>query len=134
MTELEQWVVEIDMSEFAKRLKELREERKITQSRLSELLGIDPRAYNRWERSDTVPQLETLVKIADVLQVTLDELVGRSETTSPPQIRNQRLMELYQKLDLLNDEDQKAAIVLIDSLVTRADMQRMVGESQQVRN
>ena len=133
MTHLEKWVVEIDMSEFAKRLKELREDRNITQARLSELLAIDPRAYNRWERGGTVPQLETLVKIADVLQVTLDELVGRTTALSPPHIRNQRLMELYLKLDLLNDEEQKAAIVLIDSLVTRADMQRMIGESQQVR-
>jgi len=134
MTPIDHWISEIDMSEFATRLKQLREERNITQSRLAELLSIDPRSYNRWERGGNVPQLDTLVKIADILNVTLDELVGRTATLSTPKIRNQRLMDLYNKLDLLNDADQQAAIVLIDSLVTRANMQRMVGESEQIRN
>ena len=133
MRHLNLWLTSIDMSDFSTRLKILREQRKITQARLAELLNIDPRAYNRWERGTTVPQLDTLVKIADILKVTLDELAGRTHKLSEPKVHNQRLMELYTKLDMLNDEDQQAAIILIDGLVTRANLQNVVGESQQLR-
>ncbi len=40
----------LDMSEFAERLRLMRESRQLTQVRLAELIEVDPRAYNRWER------------------------------------------------------------------------------------
>jgi transcriptional regulator with XRE-family HTH domain len=56
------------MSEFAERLRLLRESRQLTQVRLAELIEVDPRAYNRWERGTIAPHLDTLIKIADVFQ------------------------------------------------------------------
>jgi hypothetical protein len=44
-----------------------------------------------------------------------------------------KLHELYKRVDLLSDEDQKALIVLLDSLIARANMQRLMGESQTIR-
>jgi transcriptional regulator with XRE-family HTH domain len=37
------------MENFPERLKELRAARKLTQTRLAELLGVSPRVYHRWE-------------------------------------------------------------------------------------
>ncbi|MEJ2743529.1 MAG: helix-turn-helix transcriptional regulator [Gammaproteobacteria bacterium] len=62
------------MTEFAGRLKLLREARNLTQVRLAELLSIDPRAYNRWERGSSTPQLETLIKI-----LVIDSCVKKSQ-------------------------------------------------------
>jgi transcriptional regulator with XRE-family HTH domain len=115
-----------DMAAFATRLKTLRESRKLTQTRLAELIGVNSRAYNRWERGNFIPQLETLMKIADVLNVTLDELTGRTTTVSEPAVHNQKLYALLQEVDVLPDADQQALIILMDSLVKRAKMDRVL--------
>ena len=114
------------MAAFAERLKTLREARGLTQARLAEHIGVNPRAYNRWERGNFVPQLETLIKLADVLDVTLDELTGRAEVQSSPAVRNPKLRELYGKMDALTDEDQQALVILMDSLVKRSNMTRLL--------
>jgi hypothetical protein len=73
------------------------------------------------------------VKIADVLDVSLDTLAGRTEAHDQTVIHNHKLHELYKRVDLLSDEDQKALIVLLDSLIARANMQKLMGESQTIR-
>jgi transcriptional regulator with XRE-family HTH domain len=117
----------IEMEGFADRLREARAARGLTQARLAELLDVSPRVYNRWETSAAVPRLDTLVKIADILDVTLDELVGRKEPDSDTlRIRNPELHSLYRQIDRLSDEDQQALVVLLDSLVKRSQFQRMM--------
>lgn len=118
--------VVLDMTAFSQRLKELREARKLTQARLAELIGVNPRAYNRWERGNFVPQLDTLIKIADVLNVTLDELSGRATIVQTPAVHNPKLYALLQEVDTLSDEDQQALVILMDSLVKRAKMNRIL--------
>jgi len=117
------------MTEFPQRLRSLRSERKLTQARVAELLGVSPRVYTRWENGDAVPLFATVVKIADILNVTLDELAGRKElAAAEARIRNPELHRLYGKVDLLADEDQKALLVVLDSLVKRSSMSRLMAE------
>ncbi|MGH8077340.1 MAG: helix-turn-helix domain-containing protein [Lysobacter sp.] len=112
--------VDIDMDGFAERLRLLRTERGLTQTRLAELLGMPARSYNRWERGGHVPHLEMAVRIADILQVSLDELVGRKDASSPVAIRNHELHQLVQQVDALPDQDQQALITVMDGLVKKS--------------
>ena len=117
------------MKDFPQRLRKLRMERKITQTRVAELLAVSPRVYTRWENGDATPQFATVVKIADILNVTLDELAGRQEPgTGDARIHNPELHRLYQKVDHLSDEDQKALVIVLDSLVKRAQVSRVMAE------
>ena len=102
------------MAIFAERLRLLRQARNMTQARLANLLGVGPRAYNRWEKGGNVPHFETILKIADILQVSLDELSGRQSPSSELKIRNYELRQLCQQCDGLPDEDQQALIVIFD--------------------
>ncbi|WP_275373831.1 hypothetical protein [Xenorhabdus bovienii] len=61
-----------------------------------------------------------MIKIADVLQVTLDELVGHKAVSDDVKIRNHTLHALWQKADMLPDTDQQALIVVLDSFVKKA--------------
>jgi transcriptional regulator with XRE-family HTH domain len=126
MTNFPNWYVELDMAAFAERLKLLRQSRSIKQTRLAQLLEIDPRAYSRWERGDNIPHLEKLIKIADILQVTLDELVGRAEPADDIKIRNHELHELWQQADNLPDKDQQALIQVMDGLVKKSQMDKVM--------
>ena len=117
------------MSTFSERLKLLRSARNITQARLAELLSVDPRVYNRWERGSAAPQFDTVIKIADILQVSLDELAGRQEPSGDLKIHNHELFNLYQQVDNLSDEYQKALVLVIDSFVKKSQMMKIIGNS-----
>ena len=123
------WYVKLNMSGFSERLKLLRKSRHMSQARLAELLTIDPRSYNRWERAGNAPHLDTLIRIADILQVTIDELVGRKKTSAEIKIRNQELHTLCQQADNLPDEEQRALILVMDGLITKAQMAKVMGNA-----
>ena len=116
------------MANFAQRLKELRTIRKLTQNRLAELLNVKPRVYSRWETGDAVPHFDTIVRLADILGVTLDEMAGRTDAPTQATIRNPELNRLYRKVDQLSDEDQKALLVVLDSLVKRSRVDQVMAE------
>ena len=118
----------IDMSAFTERLRSLRESRQLTQIRLAELLEINPRVYNRWERGTAIPQFDTVLRIADILQISLDELAGRSASITEPKIHNTALLNLYQQVDSLPDASQQALVLVIDGMVKQAQVEKVVGK------
>ena len=124
----------LDMASLPERLKQLREARSLTQTRVAELLGVSLRVYHRWESGRASPHFDTVVKIADVLQVSLDELAGRTEKVGEARIRNPELHELYQQADQLSDEEQRALIVLMDSLMKRSQIDRILGKRTPARS
>ena len=65
--------------EFSERLKELRKQAHLTQVELASKLGIVQSSYADWERGKKKPTQENLVKIAKILNVSVDYLVGNSE-------------------------------------------------------
>lgn len=65
--------------EFSERLKKLRKNAGLTQVDVAEKLGISQPAYASWERGVKKPTQENLVKIAQILNVSIDYLVGNSE-------------------------------------------------------
>ena len=67
------------MQLLAKRLKELREGRRIYQRELAEILGMSFRGYQNYETGQSEPKLETLIALADYYQVSIDYLVGRTD-------------------------------------------------------
>ena len=90
--------VPVFMSNFAQRLKELRTARNLTQTRLAEMLAISPRVYSRWEVGEVTPHFDTIVRLADILGVSLDELAGRKGVVSETTIRNHELNRLCRKV------------------------------------
>ena len=46
---------------------------------MGKLLGIDGDAYGRYERAEVKPSIEMATKIAEVLEVSLDYLVGKTD-------------------------------------------------------
>lgn len=67
------------MSTFAKRIKELRKERKILSKDMAKLLNITPRNYQRYEKAEVDPPTSKTIFLADYFGVSLDYLVGRTD-------------------------------------------------------
>ncbi len=57
----------------------IRKEKGLTQEALAAKLNIVRQAVSKWENGTSVPDAETLCRIADALEVGVSELLGRSE-------------------------------------------------------
>ena len=64
---------------LAKRLKECRKEKGYTQCQVAIYCDITEKAYQNYELTAREPKLEILVKIADVFDVSIDYLTGRTD-------------------------------------------------------
>ncbi|MBQ7913830.1 MAG: helix-turn-helix transcriptional regulator, partial [Clostridia bacterium] len=59
------------------RIKELREELQLTQKELAEKIGNVQRNISNWESGASEPDCETILKLSEIFDVTIDELFGR---------------------------------------------------------
>lgn len=66
------------MSIFSERLKELRKKRGYTQSELAKYMNMRQGSYTKWETGMTEPRIESLIKLADILDTTTDFLLGKT--------------------------------------------------------
>ena len=62
-------------------IKRLRLEKNLTQEQLATKLGVSAQAVSKWETSETYPDGALLVPLANVLEVSLDELFGNNSVT-----------------------------------------------------
>ena len=67
------------MQILGERLKQLRDEFGFDQKEMGRKLNITSSAYGYYEQGRNEPPLETLVKIAEIFNVTTDYLLGRSD-------------------------------------------------------
>lgn len=74
---------------FGDRVRTLREARGWTQAELGERLNLSQSTINRYENDARSPDIETLCKVADVFGVSVDFLIGRSDSLTVPHIENQ---------------------------------------------
>lgn len=65
----------MNRQEMSDVLIQLRKEHGFTQATLAEKLGISFQAVSKWERGENLPDAYTLLALADIYQVTVDELL-----------------------------------------------------------
>ena len=68
---------------FSRRLTQLRRNNGMTQKQIAQSLSIDRSTYAYYELDNTKPDFETLVRISNIYQVSLDYLLGQSDSPSP---------------------------------------------------
>lgn len=62
---------------IAKNLIELRKYARLTQAELAEKLNYSDKAVSKWERGESLPDIETLKKIADIYGVSVDSVLDK---------------------------------------------------------
>jgi len=80
---------------LGKRIASLRKEKGLKQDTLAEALGVSPQAVSKWENDQTCPDISLLPKLADLLGVSVDELLSEKK------------MELAQTAKVLPPEERK---------------------------
>ena len=106
---------------FASRLSDMRSSRKMSQIKLATLIGLTQESVSALENGTSSPRLSTLIKLSEVLECSIDYLLGLSDVKQPALSRDlldtkqQRLLENY-KLCSSHDRD---IIMLISEILSR---------------
>jgi transcriptional regulator with XRE-family HTH domain len=121
-------------SELGARLKALREKRGLTQQQLGERLKAAPSRISRYESGGAVPEAETLVTLATVLEVSLDELLlGRPSGADDDGVRDVRLRERMRELEKIDRKYRDTAIEVIDAFVVKGNHEATAARLQSRR-
>ena len=64
---------------IGKNLQKLRKQRNLTQEALAEAVGVSRQTIAKWEAEESTPDLEMSGRLAEVLEVSLDDLVNAPE-------------------------------------------------------
>lgn len=78
------YVIYIENGVIDMRIKEIRMRKDISQKELAAALGIAPNTLSQYENGKREPDIKTLERISDFLNVTIDCLLGRSQKKAAP--------------------------------------------------
>ena len=100
-----------------KNLRKLREEKGVTQKQLADVISVSQQSINKYENHNIEPDIDTLIKMADYFETSVDYIVGHSKIRRKIEIVNSydlnaeetKLVEDYRKLS----NKQRFSIALI---------------------
>ncbi len=108
----------MNMKSVGDQIKQCREALQLSKSELAIKSGLTPAAITQFEQGDREPSLESLKKLADALEISVDYLVGR--TQDKKFVENPEVTALYRGMQKLNDQDKKFMQVVYDQLLERS--------------
>ena len=79
------------MSSFAKNLRRIRKTNKLTQDGLAQKISVTRQAVSNWERGCSEPDIQTLIALAETLQVDANELIFGRKAEYQPTLRREYL-------------------------------------------
>lgn len=100
---------------FKNRLTELRKQKKISQEELAKKIGVHQNVIGRYERGEAKPSIELAAKLAKVLEVSLDYLVGNTDLEL-----DKTIIDKLITIQKLPDEDKNCIMYSIDGLIQHA--------------
>ncbi len=65
------------------RIRDLREDKDLTQKEISKILGCSQQTYSRYETGEITIDIISLSKLADFYNTSVDYLIGRTSETKP---------------------------------------------------
>lgn len=66
---------------LGQRLARLRKEKAYTQNDIADKLGVTAQAVSKWENDQASPDVDLLIKLSDMYEISLDELLGKEKKT-----------------------------------------------------
>lgn len=99
---------------FGQRFSRLRKNLGLKQDDIAEKVNISAQAVSKWENDLSAPDISTLPILADILNVSLDELLGREveETKIVPEGERKDINSMLLKINVLSSKGDKVKVNL----------------------
>lgn len=100
---------------MAKRLKQLREERCLSKKEVAEYLNVSPSTYGKYELEKRQPDFETLSKLAEYYDVSVDYILGLSNIRKV----DEAFYAFIERMQELDEETKSDVIRLLEHLISK---------------
>ncbi len=97
----------MNMNIISKYLQFLRKSNNYTQDDLAEKLGISRQAVSKWETGMTIPDLEVLLKISKIYDITINDILE-------PKIQPQRITD-FEQISTISEKELKEVLEQFDT-------------------
>jgi transcriptional regulator with XRE-family HTH domain len=111
--------------EFGVRLTRYRERQNLSISELARRVDVDYMQVSRYEKGQSLPSFETAIGLAQVLEVSLDELATGNEPPEPPAFKKKRLFKRMRDLDALPADRQELALRVLDTVIAGHELESL---------
>ncbi len=108
-----------ERSEFAKNLIAIRKEKGFSQRDLAKASGISNRMIAYYETHADIPPTDKLKKIADVLEISVAQLIDTKLSDKNTLSLNTRTLKKIKLLEQLPAEDQRKVMTYIKDLIEK---------------
>lgn len=103
------------------RIKELRTQKKLTQTELAKLVELSYIQVGRYETNKSNPSADVLQRLATALDITTDYL----DDAVAAQLTDKELLKQFKQVELLNSEDNHLVKTFIDAFITKRQVQQL---------
>lgn len=98
---------------ISENIRNLRKEKNMMQEHLAEALGVSIGAVSKWERGATLPDLENIMEMADLFEVSVDALLGY-------EVQSGNVTALVERIRALQrSKDYAQAVIEAEKALTR---------------
>ena len=109
------------------RIRELRNQKRLTQAELGTMVGLTYVQIGRYEIGKAEPASIMLSKLAKALDTTADYLVSDDDNDEAvaAQLTDRELLKQFKEVELLNAEDKHLVKTFIDAFITKRHIQEL---------
>lgn len=108
---------------FGEKIAILRKQLKWPQEDLAKKIGTSGPIVGRYERGNITPSIDVVSKIADALEVTIDELAyGNQNNKAEQNIKDRELLSMFSKIQLLNEKQKETVKDFLSAYILKVDL------------
>lgn len=111
------------MSFFSTNLKYIRNEKKLSQSKLAELANVNQTTIMRWESGEMSPSLDNIYDIANALNISIADLTGKDLTKENNNSFDELEILFNKNKNILTDDDKEMIRFMIEKRKKEIDKQ-----------
>lgn len=91
------FLLEVMNMSIAERLQELRKQAGYSQEQVAEIMGLSRQAISKWESGQGKPEIDNIVKLTEIYDVSADYILFGTEKVSVPVPEKKELSHEYKK-------------------------------------
>lgn len=114
---------EFDKELLRQRITRSRKEKNLNQAQLAEKSGVTPAAISQIEKGSRTPTIPVLQRIASVLNVSIDYLLGKTdETELDDLLHDKEVRTFFRGFQSLDSEDKETIEKMVDFFKSKKDL------------
>lgn len=113
---------------FGERLAELRKAAGYTQENIADEIGVSRRVIAYYEAESNYPPTTLLPRLAQALNMTVDDLLGREKVKKETKSGNTRLLRRLHQIERFGTKEKRQVLQLLDTFIEKERLKQRIQE------